>query len=43
LTHTLRGIRNLADYLQMHPEVLVFGKQKSAIGSGVPAEKETRR
>jgi paraquat-inducible protein B len=43
LTHTLRGIRNLADYLQTHPEALVSGKQRSAIGSGVPAEKETRR
>jgi paraquat-inducible protein B len=43
LTHTLRAVRNLVDYLQTHPEALVVGKQGSAIGSGVPAEKETRR
>ena len=43
LTHTLRAVRNLVDYLQTHPEALVVGKQKSAIGSAVPAEKETRR
>jgi paraquat-inducible protein B len=43
LTHTLRAVRNLVDYLQTHPEALVVGKQRSAIGSGVPAEKETRR
>jgi paraquat-inducible protein B len=43
LTHTLRAVRNLVDYLQTHPEALVVGKQRSAIGSGVAAEKETRR
>ena len=43
LTHTLRAVRNLVDYLQTHPEALVVGKQRSAIGSGAPAEKETRR
>jgi phospholipid/cholesterol/gamma-HCH transport system substrate-binding protein len=43
LIHTLQALRNLAEYLQTHPEALVVGKQRSATGSGVPAEKETRR
>jgi len=43
LTHTLRAVRNLVDYLQTHPEALVVGKQRSANGAGAPAEKETRR
>jgi paraquat-inducible protein B len=43
LTHTLRAVRNLVDYVQTHPEALMVGKQRSAIGSHMPDEKETRR
>jgi paraquat-inducible protein B len=29
LTHTLRALRNLVDYIQTHPEAVVLGKQKA--------------
>ena len=43
LIHTLQAFRNLAEYLQTHPEAIVIGKERSARGSGVAGEKETRR
>jgi paraquat-inducible protein B len=43
LIHTLQAFRNLAEYLQTHPEAIVIGKERSASGSGAPTEKETRR
>jgi hypothetical protein len=43
LTHTLQALRNLAEYLQAHPEAIVIGKERSAGGSGAPTQKETRR
>jgi phospholipid/cholesterol/gamma-HCH transport system substrate-binding protein len=43
LIHTLQAFRNLAEYLQAHPEAIVVGKERSGSGSGAPTEKETRR
>jgi paraquat-inducible protein B len=43
LIHTLQAFRNLAEYLQTHPEAIVIGKGRSATGSGAPTQKETRR
>jgi phospholipid/cholesterol/gamma-HCH transport system substrate-binding protein len=43
LIHTLQAFRNLAEYLQTHPEAIVIGKERSASASGAPNEKETRR
>jgi ADP-ribose pyrophosphatase YjhB (NUDIX family) len=43
LIHTLQAFRNLAEYLQTHPEAIVIGKERSATGSSAPTEKETRR
>jgi paraquat-inducible protein B len=41
LIHTLQAFRNLAEYLQTHPEAIVIGKAKSA--SGAATEKEKMR
>ena len=43
LIHSLQAFRNLAEYLETHPEAIVIGKERSARGSGVAGEKETRR